>query len=440
MKILMLFPYAPLPPPRDLAGTKRNLPFLLELVKYHEVSVLSYGTPDEERLFRQSYGALCQEVRFVNAKRPRLLNGLERLWLLGTGRSDFRQLYRPAMQRAIDEMTSAVRYDLIHCCVQMFGYFRFPPGMPVTSDTHEVKYDLLRRTASNTRDLFWKTLTYLSYRFGEKEEIELCRRFDLLIATTERDLKLFRKDLPGQNMTVIPNGAGKAFFEDLGIEPEPFTMVFTGLFTHLPNSQGILWFLDEVFPRILAEARAARVYVVGKSPPRELLARASANVMVTGFVEDVRPYMAKGQIFIIPLLAGGGIRGKALEAMAMKRPIVSTTIGVEGIRLHPEESALFADTPGAFAGGVVRLFRHAGLRERIAANAFSVVQEHYVWESKGRELDRALRSVLHARGRKAPQNGGTPGNVKQGPRLAESSGRMWTAPGPKVAEEKSVAK
>ena len=246
MNILMLFPYAPLPPPLDLAGTKRNLPFLLELVKYHDVSVLSYGTPKDEELFRNSYGALCRQVRFVNAKRPRLINGIERLWLLGTGRSSFRQLHRPAMQRAIDELTANNRFDLIHCCVQMFGYFRFPPGVPVSSDTHEVKYSLLYRTAKTIRNPFWKALTYLSSRLGKQEEINLCKKFDLLIATTEAELALFRKDLPDQKITVIQNGAGKNFFEDLGIEPEPFTMVFTGLFTHLPNIHGILYFLDTI--------------------------------------------------------------------------------------------------------------------------------------------------------------------------------------------------
>lgn len=396
MKVLMLFPYAPLPPPNDLAGTKRNLPFLLELVKYNDVSVLSYGTPEEEKLFRSSYGKICREVRFVNGKRPRIINGLERLWLLGTGRSSFRQLYRPSMQRAIDEMTTATRYDIIHCCVQMFGYFRFPKGIPVSSDTHEVKYDLLYRTAKNIRNPFWKALTYLSYRFGKQEEIELCKKFGHLIATTERDRDLFRKDLPDQNLKVIQNGAGNSFFEDLGIEPDPFTMVFTGLFTHFPNSYGIMYFLDKIFPLILREVPEARVYVVGKSPTRELLSRSSDNIIVTGFVEDVRPYMAKSQVFIIPLLAGGGIRGKALEAMAMKRPIVSTTIGVEGINLSHGESALFADTPNAFAKAVIRLFRDTELRENIARNANNTAFEQYNWDAKGKELDNALRSLVMA--------------------------------------------
>jgi glycosyltransferase involved in cell wall biosynthesis len=404
MKVLMLFPYAPLPPPLDLGGTKRNLPFFLELAKYHDVSVLSFGTPEEEQLFRNSYGDLCAEVRFVNRKRPRIFGALQMLWLLGTGRSSFRMLYRPAMQQAINQMAAKGQVDLIHCCVQMFGYFSFPADIPVTSDTHEVKYDLWRRTAENTHNLFRKIWLSLQWKFGKREEIELCRKFDLLLTTTERDSQVFKKDLPNQNMAVVQNGAGNSFFEDLGLKSEPFTMVFTGLFTHLPNSDGIIYFLDHIFPKILEMESQARIYVVGKSPTRQLRARASENVIVTGFVDDVRPYMARAQVFVIPLLAGGGIRGKALEAMAMKRPIVTTTIGVEGIHLRHEHSALVADTPETFAKAVVRLFGDPGLREQLAGNAFATVQRSYNWEAKGKELDGLLRSVVEARAQKTSPN------------------------------------
>ncbi len=400
MKILMIFPYAPLPPPLDLAGTKRNLPFLLELAKYHEVSVLAYGTPEEGQLFQNSYGGLCRDVRFVNRKRPRIFSAVQMLWLLGTGRSSFRMLYRRAMQRAIYEMAARGQVDLIHCCVHMFGYFSFPPEIPVTSDTHEVKYDLLRRTAEHTRSRVRKLWLTLQWRFGRREEIGLCRKFDLLLTTTKRDLQVFRKNLPKQNMAVVQNGAGNSFFENLGFEAKPFVMVFTGLFSHLPNSDGITHFLDHIFPKILELESQACIYVVGKSPTRALRARASKKVIVTGFVEDVRPYIARAQVFVIPLLAGGGIRGKALEAMAMKRPIVTTTIGVEGIDLRHEHSALFADAPDAFAKAVVSLFRDAGLRERLADNAFATVQRSYNWEAKGKELDELLRSVVVARAHK----------------------------------------
>ena len=298
------------------------------------------------------------------------------------------------MQAAIDEMTSATRFDVIHCCVPFFGYFRFPKGIPVTTDTHEVKYDLLRRTAKQTRNPLLKAMFYLSYRFGRDEEIRLCKKFTLVVTTTEPDRELFRKDLPDQRMVVVQNGAGYSFFEQMAVPSEPDTMVFTGLFTHLPNSEGILHFLKEIFPLVLKEIPSAKVYVVGKDPTPSILAKASDNVVVTGFVDDVRPYMARSQIFIIPLLAGGGIRGKALEAMAIKCPIVTTTIGVEGIHLRDEESALFADTPGQFARAIIRLLRDSSLRKRLANRAHMIAREQYDWAAKGRDLDAALRAVV----------------------------------------------
>lgn len=389
----MLFPYAPLPPPRDLAGTKRNLPFLLELAKYNEVTVLSFGTPEDEKIFRNSYEKRFANIHFVNARRPRIINGLNRIWLLATGRSVFRQLYKPSMQRAISQLTQETRFDVIHCCVQFFGYYKFPDDIPVTSDTHEVKYDLLRRTAEKTKNLFSKYLYYLSYRFGKREELELCSRFRILTTTTERDKEVFRKHLPNQRIEVVQNGAGVEFFEELQLEPEPNTMVFTGLFTHLPNSDGIIWFIDEILPLILQKSPDARVYVVGKNPTRQMLARKSKNIIITGFVDDVRPYIARAQVFIIPLLAGGGIRGKALEAMAMKKPIVTTTIGVEGIHLKHNESALFADDEGIFAKSVVDLFVDADLRGRLSREAGLVAMSKYDWVAKGKELNKHLLTV-----------------------------------------------
>lgn len=393
MRILMLFPYAPLPPPRDLAGTKRNLPFLLELSKYNDVSVLSYGSQEEQRLFRDTYNGIFKEIRFVNNKRHRLINGLEKLLLLATGRSIFRQIYRQSMQIAIDEMTSTSGYDIIHSCTQFFGYFRFPEGIPVSSDTHEVKFDLFRRTAENTNNPLWKCFYYLAYRFGKQEEIRLCKQFNLLITTTQPDLALFRRDLPDQTILSIQNGAGYSFFEPIHIAPEPWSIVFTGLFTHRPNSDGIIYFLKNVFPLILRDIPQAHLYVVGKSPPPELLAMRSDNVTVTGFVEDVRPYMAKSRVFVIPLLAGGGIRGKALEAMAMKLPIVTTTVGVEGIELHHEQSALFADTAEKFALAVTRLLKDSNLHHTLAQNAYQTALRQYDWETKGKELNHALKST-----------------------------------------------
>ena len=394
MKILMLFSYAPLPPPLDLGGTKRNRPFLLELLKHHEVSVLSYGSPDDERLFRQSVGERCRHVVFVDRRRPRIMNGIQQYWLLLTGRSHFRQIYRREMQRALDDLASREHFDAIHCVTQFFGYFRFPKDIPVISDSHEVNYDLILRTSQQTRNLYEKFISYVKYRLGRPEEIRVCKTFDALIATTERDRKIFREILPTQSLFVVNNGVDSSFLEPQTTRPEHRTMVFTGKMDFYPNKHGIAFFLDEIFPRILQKTPNARVYVVGAYPQKDLLRRASDNIIVTGFVNDVRPYMAKGEVYIIPLWIGGGIRGKALEAMAMKKPIVTTTIGCESIRLKHEESALFADTADDFASCVLRLFNDENLGRRLAQRAHENVLQYYDWTVQGKALERVIETCV----------------------------------------------
>jgi glycosyltransferase involved in cell wall biosynthesis len=164
-----------------------------------------------------------------------------------------------------------------------------------------------------------------------------------------------------------------------------------------PNRHGITLFLDEVFPRILQQIPDARIYVVGTNPPGDIRRRASSNVIVTGFVEDVRPYMAKGEVYIIPLWIGGGIRGKALEAMAMKKPIVTTNVGCESIQLKHEESALFADTAEEFARAVVRLFNDKSLREKLALQAHANVLRFYDWSKQGEALNKVFEMLLAQR-------------------------------------------
>jgi polysaccharide biosynthesis protein PslH len=391
---LMVFPYAPLPPPLDLGGMKRNMPFMLQNALRHRVSVLAYGTADEEASFRAAYGSQLDRIRFIDRPRPRILNKLQGMWYLLTGRSHYRLILSDEMQRSIDEFAGNGHADIIHTCTQMLGYFRFPENVPVVTDTHEVEYDLAERTYRNARSFSGKVLAYLTFAMGKKEEIENCGKFDALISTTERDAVIFRRDNPSLRVEVIQNGVDPRFFERLPETQVGGRLVFTGLMSFFPNDDGARWFVDEIFPIILRSVPHATLTIVGKDPGPDVLARASEKVTVTGFVDDVRPYMARGDVFVIPLRVGGGIRGKALEAMGAGIPIVTTTIGCEGIHLRDGESALFADTPETFAAAVVRLINDRPLHDAVVANATATVRKLYDWNAKGEALDALYNEVL----------------------------------------------
>jgi glycosyltransferase involved in cell wall biosynthesis len=170
-------------------------------------------------------------------------------------------------------------------------------------------------------------------------------------------------------------------------------MVFTGLFTHLPNQQGIRFFLDEVLPLIHEVKPKARLYVVGKNPPAWLQRRADDRVIVTGYVDDVRPYIARAAVFVIPLLSGGGIRGKALEAMAMGKPIVSTQVGIEGIDLVDSRSVRFAESPEAFAQYTLDLLEKPCQAQVMGSAAREAARQNYCWKEKGSDLHRFLSQI-----------------------------------------------
>jgi glycosyltransferase involved in cell wall biosynthesis len=195
-------------------------------------------------------------------------------------------------------------------------------------------------------------------------------------------------------MFIVPNGTDISFFSPRESEPEPHTMVFPGVMNYHPNDQGIHYFLDEIFPRITARVPDAKIYVVGSRPSGRLLGRASDKIIVTGHVKDIRPYIAGAQVFVIPLWVGGGTRLKVLEAMAMKKPIVSTTIGCEGINVKHNESVLFADAPAEFADAVVRLFNDPVLRTRISTAAHTIVtQNGHTWRDIGQRLEEVYNAT-----------------------------------------------
>ena len=150
-----------------------------------------------------------------------------------------------------------------------------------------------------------------------------------------------------------------------------------------PNVEGVLWFAREVFPRVLAEMPEARFVVVGKDPPREVqdLTLQVRNVQVTGYVPDPEPYLAETAVFIVPLRAGGGMRVKIVDAWSWGMPIVSTSIGAEGIEIAEGENILIGDTPEALAEAVVRVLKEPALGERLRSQGRAWVEEHYHWRN-----------------------------------------------------------
>jgi len=393
LRILMLFQSAPMPPPMTMSSAKRNYPFLAENLKRHDVTVLGFGLPKEQEYLRTYLGSRCSGVTLVSRRRARVVSWFLQIWYVLTGRSTFELFYDKGLQKELDALVRGNRFDLVHCGTQLFGVFDLPRHVPLVSDSHGVEYNIFLQRKESSKNPLVKLFYAMNYRASRRREIESLKKFDLVVTAIPTDRTEFERHLPAARYATIENGVDESFFEKIDVAEEPHSMVFMGMMKWYPNHHGILWFLEKVFPLVRESVPTAKVYVVGPQPAAEVRRFQSANVEVTGFVDDVRPVIAKGQVFIIPLLLGIGIRTKALEVMAMRRPMVSTTIGCEGLGLDHERSVLFADDPATFAAAVLRLFQDSALRTRLADEAFEIVQRRFRWQMKGEQLNDLYASV-----------------------------------------------
>jgi glycosyltransferase involved in cell wall biosynthesis len=194
----------------------------------------------------------------------------------------------------------------------------------------------------------------------------------------------------------VPNAVDLDYFRPSEPVREPFTMLFFGAVDYYPNTDGLLFFLDEILPRIRVRAPAARLYVVGRRPPDVIASRHGRGVAIVGAVDDVRPYIERAAVVVVPLRLGGGTRLKVLEAMAMGRPVVSTSLGGQGLDVTPGRELFFADDAEGFATRVVELLRDPTLANRVGAAARRRVEAHYGWAASVKTLRGLHGEILEA--------------------------------------------
>ena len=187
------------------------------------------------------------------------------------------------------------------------------------------------------------------------------------------------------------------YFQPLPAEEISHSLVFTGSMDWLPNEDAIFYFADAILPLIQQQCPDVSLEVVGRSPSRKLqaLAERERSIRLTGWVEDIRPFVARGSICIVPLRIGGGTRLKIFEAMAMGKAVVSTTVGAEGLPVRDGENIVLADTPGDFAASVISLLHDSNQRRRLGASARALVQEKYSWRKVTESFAQALQGVVN---------------------------------------------
>jgi glycosyltransferase involved in cell wall biosynthesis len=211
------------------------------------------------------------------------------------------------------------------------------------------------------------------------------------VSSLERDLLLEAN--PHLNIEVIPNGVDTLTYTPLPPADSVPALVYVGNMAYLPSRDGALYLCEEILPLVWRDQPEVEAWVVGASPPEQLLALDDPRVHVTGLVDDVVTYYQRSAVSVVPLRAGGGTRLKILEAMALGRPIVSTTIGREGLDVLDGQHLLVADDPRQFADHVLRLLADEALRDDIVSRARQLVEEQYAWHSIAQNLIEVYQEI-----------------------------------------------
>lgn len=249
---------------------------------------------------------------------------------------------------------------------------------------HNIESNIWRRYEENERSILRRWYIAIQRKKVESFEQRCFGWVDGATAVSsveQQQISSLSSELP---VKVIDNGVDTDYFSPSGNAPEPQTLVFTGSMDWRPNQDAVLFFAERVFPRLKKKFSDARFIIVGRTPPPSIEKLEEINgIVITGTVEDVRPYIDKAVIVVVPLRIGGGTRLKILEAMAMGRPVCSTTIGAEGLEIEPGRNILIADTEDEMLNTISVYFNDTKSAEQIAREGRHLVEQRYDWRPIG---------------------------------------------------------
>jgi len=435
MKILFLTPQLPYPPHKGT--TIRNFNLIKQVAKKHEVHLLSFIHSEEDLIWLDELRKHCRTIETVMAPPHTLWRRLLGFFFSPLPDMAFR-LPSPQFAARLEACLQRERFDIVQVeGIEMARYgllvkgYDLPatllaglgiPNLPrrtgpisdaaLVFDDHNAEYVLQQRAWETDRRYpsRWPKALYslVQQQKLRRYERAICLAADWVVAVSERDKTLLRHLVPDLKVTVVPNGVDSAFFstfipkDQYSIPPSKIrhlaSIIFTGTMDFRPNIDAVVWFCQEILPLIKKEIFHIHFYIVGKSPTAEVrrLAENDAAVTVTGYVTDIRPYIAHSKVYVVPIRMGAGTKLKVLEAMAMGIPVVSTSLGIEGISVTPGQDVLVADDPADFAAKVVMLMNDERLRSQMAARGRALMEQRYDWQNIVPELEKVYQQVRGA--------------------------------------------
>jgi polysaccharide biosynthesis protein PslH len=390
--------------PLDKGGKLRTWHVMRHLAHRHDITYLSFQDATQTEADRVGMREVCSRLETV--PRTDTAKGTWKFYAEAAGYVIDRvpyavAKYRSAAYRAkLEELLAQQRYDAVVCdflvpAVNMPASAKATGGEPARIlFTHNVEAEIWRRHAEQAANPLSRFLLTQQWQRMLRFEGTALSRFDLVLAVSEADGRTFQRLYPGSlkaPVHVVQTGVDTSYFTPVADPPSRAHMVFTGSMDWLPNEDGMTYFCREILPRIRQSEPDATVSIIGRAPTPAVKKLAEIpGVEVTGRVDDVRPHIARGSVYIVPLRIGGGTRLKIFEAMSMAKAVVSTTVGAEGLPVTSGRDIDIADEPSRFAHAVVHLMRDTEARRGIEQAARRLVVEKYDWSAVANDFEDAL--------------------------------------------------
>jgi len=375
---------------------------LKELRREHHITYLALDDGSSDATARKSAEEYCHELVCVpHQQREKFSAGfyLDLAVNLGSQYPYAIRKYESAlMRKEILERTAEGSVDVVICDF-LAPAINVPRTLPCASILfqHNVEAMIWKRHFEVQSNVMKKSYLRGQWRKMERFESEMCRRFDSVVAVSAEDRELMRKEYSVKAVFDVPTGVDVDFFRPSGREQvDSYNVVFTGSMDWLPNEDAIRYFTDQILPIIRRSIPAMSLTVVGRNPYPGLieLSKRDPSVIVTGRVDDVRPYMERAAAYVVPLRIGGGTRLKIFEAMGMEKAIVSTSIGAEGLPVTDENELRIADTPEIFAAAVIELLETPDLARAMGQRAGEIVRQKFGWGGVAKRFAEICEATL----------------------------------------------
>lgn len=391
-------------PPRG-GALQRNYNLLREVSREHQVDLITLNqkallsTREKIEESKSVVSDLCNKLEVFDIPSDKSKIRWYMLLILNIFSSLPYSVWRyksKPMTRAVQGAIASEHYDAVHVdTVDLAQYVMSLSAPPRLMNHHNVESVVLFRRAKNETNLLKKAYLYLQAVKLRRYEAVVVREFETNAVVSKQDGDALRRISSDVNITLVPNGVDTDYFKPLGTTRKKASVIFVASLDWYPNVDAVRYLIRDIWPKMKASIPDCEMDLIGAPPPRFVLdfARRNSDFKVHGFVEDVRPPIDSASVYIVPIRVGGGTRLKILDAMAMGKAIVSTSIGCEGIDVKDGEHIMIADTPDKFVDRVKTLIQDAQLRQRLERNARERALEMYSWTRIGPELVQAYNFI-----------------------------------------------